>query len=46
MKDYILLFLQKDDLGITQNYRDMIFTAIAAMVYNALRLIRTQTEVK
>ena len=38
MKDWILPFPKKDDLGITKNYSGKTLTAIAVKVYNTLIL--------
>ena len=37
---------KKGDLGITKNYRDIIFTAIAVKVYSTLLLNHIQHEIK
>ena len=44
MKELILLFPKKGDLGLTKNYRGVTLTPIAAKIYNAL--LRNRIEPK
>ena len=44
MKEYILPFPKKGDLGLAKNYRRITLTSIAAKIYNAL--LRNRIEPK
>ena len=45
-KGSILSFPNKGDLGLIKNYRDIIFTTIAAKIHNTLLLSCIQPEIK
>ena len=45
-KGFILFLPKKGNLGITNNYRCITLTAIAAKVHNAMLLNRIQPEIK
>ena len=42
--DYVFLFLENDDLGITKNYRGLNLIILVAEVYSALLLNRIEPE--
>ena len=45
-KGCILLFPKKSDLGISKNYRGIIFTSIAAKIYSALLCNRIEPKIE